>query len=67
MLNSLITIDELLNAKEGEHYQFKEAKRRFDSDEAAPDLLRSCQLWRRHAGSWHHGQTAPQGRRQRGI
>lgn len=35
MLNSLITIDDLLNAKEGEHYQFKEAKRRFDSDEAA--------------------------------
>lgn len=34
MLNSLITIDDLLNAKEGEHYQFKEAKRRFDSDEA---------------------------------
>lgn len=33
MLNSL-TIDDLLNAKEGEHYQFKEAKRRFDSDEA---------------------------------
>jgi len=25
MLNSLITIDDLLNAKEGEHYQFKEA------------------------------------------
>ena len=35
MLNSLVTIDGLLNAKEGEHYQFKEAKRRFDSDEAA--------------------------------
>ena len=34
MLNSLITIEDLLNAKEGEHYQFKEAKRRFDSDEA---------------------------------
>lgn len=34
MLLSQITIDELLNAKEGEHYQFKEAKRRFDSDEA---------------------------------
>ena len=34
MLNSLITIDDLLNAKEGEHYQFKEAKRRCDSDEA---------------------------------
>ena len=25
----------LLNAKEGEHVQFKEAKRRFDSSEAA--------------------------------
>ena len=35
MLNSRVTIDHLLNAKEGEHYQFKEAKRRFDSDEAA--------------------------------
>ena len=34
MLNSQITIESLLNAKEGEHYQFKEAKRRFDSDEA---------------------------------
>ncbi len=34
MLNHMITIDDLLNAKEGEHYQFKEAKRRFDSDEA---------------------------------
>jgi ATP-dependent DNA helicase RecG len=29
------TIEELLNAKEGEHYQFKEAKTRFDSNEAA--------------------------------
>ncbi len=35
MLNQPITIEELLNAKEGEHCQFKEAKRRFDSDEAA--------------------------------
>ncbi len=35
MLNSLITIDELLKAKEGEHYQFKEAKNRFDAGEAA--------------------------------
>ena len=34
MIPGQITIDELLNAKEGEHYQFKEAKRRFDSDEA---------------------------------
>ena len=34
MMHSQITIDELLTAKEGEHYQFKEAKRRFDSDEA---------------------------------
>lgn len=29
------TIDELLSAKEGEHIQFKEAKRNFDSGEAA--------------------------------
>ena len=34
MLRSSITIKELLNAKEGEEYQFKEAKRRFDSVEA---------------------------------
>lgn len=32
---SSITIKELLNAKEGEQYQFKEAKTRFDSNEAA--------------------------------
>ena len=30
-----ITIEELLEAKEGEQYQFKEAKRHFDSNEAA--------------------------------
>lgn len=35
MLGKTITIEELLNAKEGEHYQFKEAKQRFDSNEAA--------------------------------
>ncbi len=29
------SIEELLNAPEGEHYQFKEAKSRFDSGEAA--------------------------------
>lgn len=29
------TVEELLNAKEGEHYQFKEAKKRFDAGEAA--------------------------------
>jgi len=29
------TIDELLNAPEGEHFEFKEAKTRFDSNEAA--------------------------------
>ena len=34
MLRSSITIKELLNAQEGEEYQFKEAKRRFDSGEA---------------------------------
>ena len=34
MLNRLITIDELLKAKEGEQYQFKEAKNRFDYGEA---------------------------------
>ena len=35
MINKPLTIDELLIAKEGEQFQFKEAKRRFDSDEAA--------------------------------
>ena len=35
MINNPTTIEELLNAKEGEHYQFKEAKTRFDSGEAA--------------------------------
>lgn len=30
-----VTIEELLEAKEGEEYQFKEAKNRFDSNEAA--------------------------------
>ena len=35
MIGSQITIEELLEAKEGEQYQFKEAKRRFDSNEAA--------------------------------
>lgn len=35
MLNQIMTIEELLNAKEGEQIQFKEAKRRFDSGEAA--------------------------------
>ncbi len=34
-MNGLTTLEELLNAKEGEQYQFKEAKKRFDSDEAA--------------------------------
>lgn len=34
MLRNQITIEELLNAKEGEHYQFKEAKNRFDFEEA---------------------------------
>lgn len=29
------TIEELLNAPEGEHFEFKEAKTRFDSNEAA--------------------------------
>lgn len=35
MLRTPQTIEELLNAQEGEHYQFKEAKTRFDSNEAA--------------------------------
>ena len=35
MLNQEMTIEELLNAKEGEHIQFKEAKQRFDFGEAA--------------------------------
>lgn len=35
MLNQSVTIEELLNAKEGEHVQFKEAKQRFDFGEAA--------------------------------
>lgn len=35
MKNIPMTIEELLEAKEGEEFQFKEAKRRFDSNEAA--------------------------------
>ena len=35
MLRTPLTLEELLNAQEGEHFQFKEAKRRFDSNEAA--------------------------------
>ena len=35
MRNGILTIEELLNAKEGERYQFKEAKTRFDFGEAA--------------------------------
>ncbi len=35
MYSSQLTIKELLEAKEGEQYQFKEAKTRFDSNEAA--------------------------------
>ena len=35
MLKGPITIEDLLNAKEGEQYQFKEAKNRFDFTEAA--------------------------------
>ena len=35
MLYAPNTIEELLAAQEGEHYQFKEAKSRFDSNEAA--------------------------------
>ena len=34
-MRKLETIEELLNAKEGEQYQFKEAKTRFDFNEAA--------------------------------
>ncbi len=34
MISNPITLEELLNAKEGEHYQFKEAKNRFDFGEA---------------------------------
>ncbi len=34
-MNNPMTIEELLEAKEGEEFQFKEAKRRFDSNEAA--------------------------------
>ena len=35
MKNIPMTIEELLEAKEGEEFQFKEAKRRFDSNDAA--------------------------------
>ena len=35
MLENPMTIEELLEAKEGEQYQFKEAKRHFDFNEAA--------------------------------
>ena len=43
-MKKLETIEELLNAKEGEAYQFKEAKTRFDSTEAARCLcaLANC-------------------------
>ena len=34
MLHNSTTLDELLNAKEGEEIQFKEAKQRFDYSEA---------------------------------
>jgi ATP-dependent DNA helicase RecG len=33
--NDYVTIEELLIAPEGEHFQYKEAKTRFDSNEAA--------------------------------
>lgn len=35
MLNNVITVEDLLNAKEGEQYQFKEAKRHYDFGDAA--------------------------------
>ena len=35
MLRNPITIEEILDAQEGEKLQFKEAKTRFDSKEAA--------------------------------
>jgi ATP-dependent DNA helicase RecG len=35
MNNDYVTVEELLTATEGEHVQFKEAKTRFDSNEAA--------------------------------
>ena len=35
MLDNHMTLKELLNAKEGEHIQFKEAKNRFEFNEAA--------------------------------
>ena len=46
----LETVQELLEAKEGEHVQFKEAKNRFDFGEAAK--------WERSfrpAGAYPHG------------
>ena len=48
-------IKELLNAKEGEQVQFKEAKNRFDSSEASPHLLCSVKLRRREACIWNIG------------
>ena len=35
MINNPMTLEELLAAKEGEEFQFKEAKNRFDFGEAA--------------------------------
>lgn len=35
MLHTSMTVEELLEAKEGENIQFKEAKNRFSFDEAA--------------------------------
>lgn len=34
-MDTSLNVEKLLNAKEGEHYQFKEAKKRFDFGEAA--------------------------------
>ncbi len=34
-MDTSLTIEKLLDAKEGEHFQFKEAKRRFDFEDAA--------------------------------
>ena len=56
----LDSVEELLEAKEGEHVQFKEAKNRFDFGEAA----RCCCALANDGGVWHHRQTAASGSRQ---
>lgn len=60
----LDSVEELLEAKEGEHVQFKEAKNRFDFGEAARCCCALANDGGGQAGVWHHRQTAASGSRQ---